>query len=91
MQINLLKNSNMKIDVRQKSDNTETDTVLSDKFNKRREQLRYETYEHLVATGFFTGTYEEYKERTKLGLIALRKHSSKFLREFFINTRTQPM
>ena len=57
MQINLLKNSNMKIDVRQKSDNTETDTVLSDKFNKRREQLRYETYEHLVATGFFTGTY----------------------------------
>ena len=57
MQINLLKN------------NTETDTVLSDKFNKRREQLRYETYEHLVATGFFTGTYEEYKERTKLGLI----------------------
>ena len=55
MQINLLKNSNMKIDVRQKSDNTETDTVLSD--------------EHLVATGFFTGTYEEYKERTKLGLI----------------------
>ena len=69
MQINLLKNSNMKIDVRQKSDNTETDTVLSDKFNKRREQLRYETYEHLVATGFFTGTYEEYKERTKLGLI----------------------
>ena len=49
MQINLLKNSNMKIDVRQKSDNTETDTVLSDKFNKRREQLRYETYEHLVA------------------------------------------
>lgn len=33
MQINLLKNSNMKIDVRQKSDNTETDTVLSDKFN----------------------------------------------------------
>ena len=51
------------------SDNTETDTVLSDKFNKRREQLRYETYEHLVATGFFTGTYEEYKERTKLGLI----------------------
>lgn len=40
-----------------------------DKFNKRREQLRYETYEHLVATGFFTGTYEEYKERTKLGLI----------------------
>ena len=57
----------MKIDVRQKSDNTETDTVLSDKFNKRREQLRYETYEHLVATGFFTGTYEEYKERTKLG------------------------
>ena len=43
MQINLLKNSNMKIDVRQKSDNTETDTVLSDKFNKRREQLRYET------------------------------------------------
>ena len=53
MQINLLKNSNMKIDVRQKSDNTETDTVLSDKFNKRREQLRYETY----------------KERTKLGLI----------------------
>ena len=64
MQINLLKNSNMKIDVRQKSDNTETDT-----FNKRREQLRYETYEHLVATGFFTGTYEEYKERTKLGLI----------------------
>ena len=47
MQINLLKNSNMKIDVRQKSD----------------------TYEHLVATGFFTGTYEEYKERTKLGLI----------------------
>ena len=56
MQINLLKNSNMKIDVRQKSDNTETDTVLSDKFNKRREQLRYETYEHLVATGFFTGT-----------------------------------
>ena len=69
MQINLLKNSNMKIDVRQKSDNTETDTVLSDKFNKRREQLRYETYEHLVATGFFNGTYEEYKERTKLGLI----------------------
>ena len=37
----------MKIDVRQKSDNTETDTVLSDKLNKRREQLRYETYEHL--------------------------------------------
>ena len=59
----------MNIDVRQKSDNTETDTGLSDKFNKRREHLRYETDEPLGATGFFTGTYEEYKERTKLGLI----------------------
>lgn len=40
MQINLLKNSNMKIDVRQKSDNTETDTVLSDKFNKLRGSIQ---------------------------------------------------
>lgn len=59
----------MKTDVRPKSDNTSPDAILSDKFNERREQLQRETYEHLVATGCFNGTYEEYKERTKLGEI----------------------
>lgn len=46
----------------------ETETLES-YFQKVSEQLEYNRYQQVLKNGLFEGTYQEYKERIKLGAI----------------------